>query len=79
MRHVALLGDSSFDNRVYTGGEPDVATHLRDVVGASTKVTLLALDGSTTLDMGRQIDRVEPSGPGGRKIAEAIALTLSFF
>ena len=26
--HLALLGDSIFDNRAYTGGDPDVVGHL---------------------------------------------------
>ena len=29
MTHVALLGDSIFDNKTYTNGEPDVVAHLR--------------------------------------------------
>ena len=58
MPHVALLGDSSIDNAAYTRGEPDVANHLRAILGASWKVTLLALDGSTTMNIGPQIDRI---------------------
>jgi len=27
-QHIVLLGDSIFDNSVYTGGEPDVVEHL---------------------------------------------------
>lgn len=57
-RHVALLGDSSIDNAAYTRGDPDVAQHLRSVLGAQWKVTLLALDGSTTLQMDPQITRI---------------------
>jgi hypothetical protein len=60
MRHVALLGDSSFDNAAYTRGEPDVAHHLRHVLGHGWIVTLLALDGSTTTTIGPQIGRVVP-------------------
>ncbi|APR75335.1 GDSL-lilke lipase/acylhydrolase family protein [Minicystis rosea] len=56
--HIALLGDSVFDNRVYTGGDPEVAAHLRDIVSPGWKVTLVAVDGSTTTDVGPQIDRV---------------------
>lgn len=55
--HVALLGDSVFDNKAYTGGEPDVASHLRGLL-PSWNVTLCAIDGSTTHDVGRQLDRV---------------------
>lgn len=59
-RHIALLGDSIFDNASYTKGQPDVASHLRSLV-SDAKVTLLAIDGTTTLDMGEQIDRVTPN------------------
>jgi len=53
MKHIALLGDSILDNRAYTLGEPDVATHLRRLVPAWT-VTLCAIDGSTTSDLSQQ-------------------------
>jgi hypothetical protein len=46
--HLALLGDSIYANRAYTGRAPDVAGHLRTVVPASTQVTLCAVDGATT-------------------------------
>jgi hypothetical protein len=52
--HIALLGDSIFDNRAYTRGEPDVATHLRRIVPAGWRVTLYAADGATTADLHRQ-------------------------
>ena len=56
--HVALVGDSVFDNGAYTGGEPDVAQHLRAMLGADGRVTLLAVDGATTFDVGPQLGRV---------------------
>ena len=56
--HVALLGDSVFDNRSYTGGQPDVAAHLRDLLPPSWQVTLGALDGSTTTELRRQLASV---------------------
>ncbi len=56
--HVALVGDSVFDNGAYTGRDPDVAQHLRSVLGRDARVTLLAVDGATTFDVGPQIDRV---------------------
>jgi hypothetical protein len=56
--HVALMGDSILDNRAYTKGEPDVATHLRHVLGESASVTLCAIDGSTTSDLGLQLSRI---------------------
>jgi hypothetical protein len=58
MRHVVLLGDSVFDNRAYTNGAPDVASHLRELLPHPSAVTLCALDGSTTYDVGRQFERV---------------------
>ena len=57
-RSIALLGDSVFDNKAYTGGQPDVAAHLRDLVPGDLRVTLCAVDGSTTGDVGPQFDRV---------------------
>jgi hypothetical protein len=58
MRHVALLGDSIFDNQAYTKGEPDVVTHLRQLLLGSAQATLCAIDGSTTSDLNRQIAKV---------------------
>ena len=59
--HVALLGDSILDNRAYTQGEPDVATHLRQLSPAPTDVTLCAIDGSTTSDLNAQVRKI-PTG-----------------
>jgi len=56
--HVALVGDSVLDNGAYTGREPDVAQHLRAMLGADVPVTLLAVDGATTFDVGPQLDRI---------------------
>jgi hypothetical protein len=58
MSHVALLGDSVFDNATYVRGEPDVTTHLREALGGGWQVTLLAVDGTTTTNIGAQLDRV---------------------
>jgi hypothetical protein len=49
--HIALLGDSVFDNASYTNGLPDVVTHVRRLLPAGTTATLLAVDGSTTADV----------------------------
>lgn len=46
--HVALLGDSIFDNVAYTHGEPDVVTHLRRLLPTGWRATLCAVDGATT-------------------------------
>ena len=49
--HVALLGDSIFDNAAYTHGMPDVVTFLRGRLPVGGRATLLAADGSTTSDV----------------------------
>ena len=59
MGHVVLLGDSIFDNRVYVAPQPDVTRQLRERLGAGWAVTLAAVDGHVTTDVGRtQLDRV---------------------
>lgn len=55
VEHVALLGDSIFDNKIYTRGEPDVVEHLRPLLSAGWSASLVAIDGSTTLDLHDQI------------------------
>jgi hypothetical protein len=59
-RHISLLGDSIFDNAVYTNGAPDVVTHLRAALPSGWQATLLAVDGSTTRDVARQVVLVPP-------------------
>jgi hypothetical protein len=56
--HVALLGDSIFDNAAYTSGAPDVATHLTKLVAPSWEVSLVARDGATIADLERQLQSV---------------------
>jgi hypothetical protein len=56
--HVVLLGDSIFDNRAYTGGEPDVVAHLRELLPPSWRATLCAIDGSTALGLAEQLAEV---------------------
>ena len=53
--HVVLLGDSIFDNSVYTRGEPDVVTHLRRLLPSGWGATLCAVDGATTAGLARQV------------------------
>jgi hypothetical protein len=60
--HVALLGDSIFDNGAYTGGEPDVVTHLRECLPGGWHATLCAVDGATTADLATQLPRIPPNG-----------------
>lgn len=58
MNSVTLLGDSIFDNKVYVGAGPDVAAQLRATLPESWRVTLCAVDGATTRDVGHQFDRI---------------------
>jgi hypothetical protein len=57
---LALLGDSIFDNRRYTKGEPEVVQHLGALLPTGWSASLLAVDGSTTADLAGQIARVTP-------------------
>jgi hypothetical protein len=56
--HAVLLGDSIFDNAAYTRGEPDVSAHLRDLAPKDWRVTLNAVDGSTTSSLPAQVGRI---------------------
>lgn len=58
MPHIALIGDSIFDNHGYTAGEPDVVSHLRDRLPSGWAASLLAVDGSTIADVPRQLERL---------------------
>jgi hypothetical protein len=60
MSHVALLGDSTFDNGAYTSGGPDVLTQLRPLLPSGWSATLLAVDGARTDDVARQLSRLPP-------------------
>jgi hypothetical protein len=48
--HIALIGDSIFDNAAYTRGLPDVVGHVRRLTPGNM-ATLIAEDGSTTTDV----------------------------
>ena len=58
MRNVYLLGDSVFDNGVYVDGGQDVAAQLRERMGPEDQVTLLAVDGSVTAEVSKQIRNI---------------------
>lgn len=58
MSHVVLLGDSIFDNAAYVSNGPDVTQQLRTLLPADWKATLLAVDGSMTFNVSRQLDRL---------------------
>jgi hypothetical protein len=53
--HVALLGDSIFDNKSYTGREPDVVSHLRSLLTGHDTATLCAVDGATISGLTAQL------------------------
>jgi hypothetical protein len=72
--HLALLGDSIFDNAAYTAGAPDVIAHVRALLPArGVDVIDLRLVCTEPSDYANPI---EPSGAGGRKIAAAIAAAI---
>lgn len=54
--HVALLGDSIFDNKVYVAeDEPGVIDQLRTHLPDGWRATLGAVDGNVTADVAQQI------------------------
>jgi hypothetical protein len=60
MAHIVLLGDSIFDNKAYTAGEPDVITHLRGMMSPEWKATLQAIDGSVIKNVSKQMSDCSP-------------------
>ena len=55
MGHIALLGDSIFDNAHYVPGGQAVIEHLRRGLSKEWSATLLAVDGAVTRDVERQL------------------------
>ena len=60
-KHAVLLGDSIFDNAVYVSSGQSMSDHLCAALGDRAEVTLLAVDGATTIDVLPQFDRL-PQG-----------------
>ena len=58
MNHIALIGDSVFDNRVYVQPEADVQQQLGGALPEEWKVTLGAIDGSITDDVAEQLEEL---------------------
>lgn len=56
--HIVLLGDAIFDNKSYTGDDPDVRTQLQDALPAGDQATLLAIDGSIIETVFAQLKRL---------------------
>src|SRR5688572_11811008 len=58
--HIALLGDSIFDNKVYVKAyEPDVCAQLNAILPKGEKASLLAVDGATTHELPPQMRRIQ--------------------
>ncbi len=55
MAHVVLLGDSILDNASYVPDEASVIVQIRRSLPASSRATLLAVDGSTTVHVPEQL------------------------
>jgi hypothetical protein len=58
MKHIILLGDSIFDNGVYVNGGKDTIANLRDQMPEDWTATLLAVDGTVTDGVTKQLPRV---------------------
>ena len=58
--HVALLGDSIFDNATYVPGEQAVVEQLQSVLPKGSTATLIAVDGSVTAEVLVQLKQVPP-------------------
>ncbi|MGJ0503912.1 MAG: SGNH/GDSL hydrolase family protein [Methylocystis sp.] len=58
MAHVALLGDSIFDNGAYTKGGPAVIQQLRAKLPPGWRATLAAQDGATTVNVAAQLAKL---------------------
>jgi hypothetical protein len=86
MPHLILLGDSIFDNGVYTNGGPDVVTQVREFLSPGWSATLLAVDGSTTVNIAEQIQLLPKDAThfvlsvgGNNALTYASKLGISFF
>src|SRR5260370_3634277 len=86
MPHLVLLGDSIFDNGVYTSGGPDVVSQARKLLPSGWEASLLAVDGATTDNIADQVARL-PAGAthlvlsvgGNNPLTQASKLRTSFF
>lgn len=58
MKHLALLGDSIFDNAAYVAGGPAVIDQVRGKLSAGWRASLLAVDGNVAGDVFAQIQRL---------------------
>ncbi|WP_022835669.1 SGNH/GDSL hydrolase family protein [Salisaeta longa] len=58
--HIALLGDSTLDNKAYTSGAPSVTDHLNDLLPEAHRASLVAVDGAKVRDIPYQLDTCPP-------------------
>jgi hypothetical protein len=86
MSHLALLGDSIFDNAQYTSGGPDVVSQVRNLLPSGWRASLLAVDGSTTVNIPDQVQRLPKESThlvlsvgGNNALTDASRLGISFF
>ena len=61
MKHLALLGNSIFDNAAYVAGAPEVIDQVRKNLPSGWQASLLAVDGSVAIDGIDQIKRLPAS------------------
>ena len=57
-RRLVLLGDSIFDNAIYVPNEPAVIDHVRHILPAPWKATLIAHDGDVVANVEEQMTRI---------------------
>lgn len=57
-KHLVLLGDSIFDNKVYVDPAPSVSEQLQKSLPAGWKGTLRAVDGDTVDDVAGQLETI---------------------
>src|SRR3954447_18377183 len=57
--HIAMLGDSVFDNGSYVGGAPDVRAQLQALV-TDAEVSSAARDGAVLADVALQLRQIPP-------------------
>ena len=83
MAHIALLGDSIFDNRAYTLGEPDVVAHLQSMLPENWQATICAVDGDVAEQVAGRMHKMPSdathlfvSAGGNNAIMNADILTL---
>lgn len=61
MANLVLLGDSIFDNAAYVAAEPDVISHLRQMIPQDWSAELLAVDGSVVEEVSAQLLELPPN------------------